>query len=424
MRRPTILVLAYSISPVRGSEYAVGWNYVTHMSRDHDLIVLYGLAGDHMGDIAEIAGAADTFGAAVTFVPVQPDRRASIANYLNRSGRIPFSFYVAYRYWHQNALAVARNILAERQIDVVHYLCPIGYREPGYLWLLDKPYVWGPIGGMNMRPLRAFFDLSFAAGVRTFGRNAANWLQFRLSPRLRRAVRRADVLIVNTTENRELVKRVLGRHAELLPENAIVAQQPERVPQDASHPLRLLWVGRIDQAKAPEILIEALATIADRKWHLVMVGDGPRREAIMTLARRHGLDGRITWTGRLDREAVARCFANSDVHVLTSLAEAHSTVLWEAMSAGVPTIAIDHCGMHDSICDACGIRVTLGPVADMRDGFANAIDQLVHDRNRVEQLSDGARVCAERNSWTRRTAFWKDCYAQAMAIHTKRKTTR
>ena len=49
-----ILVLAYAISPSKGSEYAVAWNYVTAMSRYHRLTVLYGTSGEHMGDTVEM----------------------------------------------------------------------------------------------------------------------------------------------------------------------------------------------------------------------------------------------------------------------------------------------------------------------------------------------------------------------------------
>ena len=49
-----ILVLAYAISPTRGSEYSVAWNYVTRMSKYHKLTVLYGCSGSHIGDCKEM----------------------------------------------------------------------------------------------------------------------------------------------------------------------------------------------------------------------------------------------------------------------------------------------------------------------------------------------------------------------------------
>ena len=44
-----ILVLAAFISPTKGSEYSVAWNYVKHMSKYNNLTVVYGASGDVLG---------------------------------------------------------------------------------------------------------------------------------------------------------------------------------------------------------------------------------------------------------------------------------------------------------------------------------------------------------------------------------------
>lgn len=419
--RRTILVLAYSISPVRGSEYAVGWNYVTQMARDHDLIVLYGLAGDHMGDIGEMAGVAEQFDGRVTFVPVMPDRRARIANHLNRTGRLPYSFYVAYRYWHLSALDAARRIMTDRTVDLVHYLCPIGYREPGYLWKLDRPYIWGPIGGIAPRPARAFFDFSFATGMKTLVRNWTNAFQFRTGRRVRHAIRRTDLLLAATTENAREVTRVHGKTPVFVPENAILAHDvAARIVSAPDQPLQLIWVGTIETRKALTILLGALATVDPTRWRLQILGSGPLLDASQREAETLGIAPGIEWLGKVPRARALECFRAADVHVLTSLAEAHSTVLWEAMSVGVPTMAIDHCGMHDSIDDASGIRIPLASIPEMRSNFARAIQRLIDDRGALQHLSAGALACAARNNWDRRRVFWNEAYEQAELIYSQR----
>ena len=55
-----ILVLAYQLSPTKGSEYSVAWNYVTRMSKYNHLTVLYGVSGIHLGDCDEMEGFAET----------------------------------------------------------------------------------------------------------------------------------------------------------------------------------------------------------------------------------------------------------------------------------------------------------------------------------------------------------------------------
>ena len=53
-----------------------------------------------------------------------------------------------------------KNIIENENFDLIHNLNPIGYREPGYLWKLNLPYIWGPIGGIPNRPSQLFTDLS------------------------------------------------------------------------------------------------------------------------------------------------------------------------------------------------------------------------------------------------------------------------
>jgi glycosyltransferase involved in cell wall biosynthesis len=279
---------------------------------------------------------------------------------------------------------------------------------------LDLPYIWGPIGGMNLRPLSLFFQLGFKDGITTALRNAANWLQFRFSPRVRRGMRRPEVLIANTSENADLIRRVHGRDTLLMPENAIeqLVSRPKRVRSE--EPLAMVWVGRIDTAKALDLLIEALGRVGSRDWTLDVAGDGPRRIQLEARAAELGLDA-IHWHGKLPRERVLALYDHADFHVLTSLAEAHSTVLWEAMSRGVPTVALDHCGMHDSICEKCGVRIPLGVVDEIVERLATLIEQAINDRTLAARLSVGARACAEQVLWSQRVGRWNSIYDLAIA---------
>lgn len=419
--RKTILVLAYSISPVRGSEYAVGWDYVTHMSEDHDLIVLYGLAGDHMGDLEEIDEETKrSFGDRVTFAPVRPGFMAQLLNAPNRAGRFVYLFYLAYRFWHRQALYEAEQICRERHIDLVHYLCPIGFREPGFLWRLNKPYIWGPVGGMPPYKWRLFAHAGKICAAKTFLRNIANWLQVYCTPRLRVALDRTDVLLAATSENAVMMRTLAAVDPVFLPENGIRTIYPTVAHDSANGELRLIWVGRIDARKALVFALSALARLKGKNWQLAVVGSGPLEESMRRLAQQLAISDRVTWYSRVPREQVLSLFKEADVHVLSSLAEAHSTVLWEAMANGVPTVAFDHCGMHDSICDQCGVRVPVSTRDQMVADLAETLEQLVADRAKVERLKRGTAFCAQQNSWTIRRKTWNRLYELAIERYAAR----
>ena len=248
-----ILVLAYAISPIRGSEYSVAWNYITHMSQYHQLTVLYGTSGDHLGDTGELETYMQKNPLPNTrFVFVKAKKSTNWINYFNKKGIWVYTFYLAYKQWHKSVYKKAEEILKEEQIDLIHYISPIGYREPGYLWKIKLPYIWGPIGGTNDIPFRLWGSVSSISGkVKLLCRTLANQVQLHLSPRIKKALRRCDVLLTATMANQQKIEKIHHVKSYWLPENGIVGEihhaNPDKFTRSKLH---FIWIGRIDANKA------------------------------------------------------------------------------------------------------------------------------------------------------------------------------
>lgn len=419
MTRKTILLLAYSVSPTRGSEYSVAWNYIREMSQDHDLIVLYGLAGDHMGDLEEVAQSQVCQNLPhVDWVPIRPNWLATLLNTPNRNGFMVYSFYLAYRVWHKQSYAIALELLKTRHIDLIHHLCPIGYREPGYLRKLQKAFIWGPVGGIDNRSVKLVLEKSWVAAIKVFLRNTINTLQFRFSPRVKHALQRADLLFSSTTRVQAHIRNAYKIDSIVMPENAITDEMLSRqrvVSAGSDDTLKLIWVGRIDEAKALDILLNALAPLKAKRWHLTVVGDGPSRGACAELALELGIDEKINWTGKLPRHEVDMHYKNTHLNVITSLFEGNPTVIWEAMSFGIPTLTLDHFGMHDTVCEKCGHKVsTHGSLSAVVDGVTSKIAQLIDHPEQIEHLSKGVHQCAKQYTWSQRRLDWSLHYDTAI----------
>jgi glycosyltransferase involved in cell wall biosynthesis len=100
----------------------------------------------------------------------------------------------------------------------------------------------------------------------------------------------------------ERLERGTGIAAEVMP------HPPQELPyRTESYDDFVLSVGRLDRAKRHELLLDALAT--DPTLQCVIVGDGPDRERLQEVARRHGLDGRARFAGRVDEEELAGLYA-------------------------------------------------------------------------------------------------------------------
>jgi glycosyltransferase involved in cell wall biosynthesis len=115
--------------------------------------------------------------------------------------------------------------------------------------------------------------------------------------------------------------------------------------------------------------------------------------------------------GNIPRTDVEDVFKKSDLHVITSMSEGNPTTLWEALSAGVPTISIDINGMKDVINKTNGFLIShTSPYKKIVDEFAQKIDQLCIDRDIIPQMKEGIKYTFDKNHWKHRESRWQEIY--------------
>ena len=160
-----VLLNAYAVAPNWGSEQGLGWNWVINLAKYCNVYVI--TEGEWQKEIEE----------AVNQLPYK-DNIHSYYNQLPDNVRKmcwnqgDWRFYRHYRKWQEKTLEIAREIIAEHKIDIIHQLNMIGFREPGSLWKIkDIPFVWGPVGAMKEVSLRHMEDSQY-------------WLQLRKSVNL------------------------------------------------------------------------------------------------------------------------------------------------------------------------------------------------------------------------------------------------
>lgn len=409
-----ILVFCYAISPTRGSEYSVSWNYVLNMSKDNNLVVIYGTSGDHLGDVDEFENYISKNPVNnAKFIPIRASLWVNVLNILNKKGIFRYSFYFAYNIWQRDVYSYCKNLIKVDDFDLIHFLCPIGYREPGYLWKLPLPYLWGPIGGTTNVNSKLLNALSFQGKLKYSFRTLANFFQLRYKYRVRMAIRRSDTLIAATTENMYRIKEVFDRDSYYLPENGVFSNSLSKSPRFffSNEILQLVWIGRIDEGKALNILIEALNKLKNiQRVVLNVVGDGFLKLRLEELAKIKGVHNSIVWHGLVSRVEVLNLLKDMHLHVLTSISEANTTVLFEAMSQAVPTLTLDHCGMHDTVCDKCGVKIPIKSYEQIINDIAFNIDRLIENPELIERLSEGVIECSNKYTWDKRRVFFNDIY--------------
>lgn len=412
-----ILVLAYAISPHRGSEYSVAWNYVINMSKSNKLTVLYGVSGNHMGDISDMEDFLNIKEIPnVKFIAVKPNRLVYFLNILNKNGIFVYSFYLALKVWNKIAYRKALEIVKNNKIDLIHFVGPIGYREPGYLWKIKKPYVWGPIGGTNNMSLMLAKSIPLLGKIKLVLRSIVNTIQFRYSVRVSKAIKNSTILISSTIATKQKIKNVHHKDSVYLPENAISGNICQNILKfDNMNLIILVWIGRVDANKSLKTLLKALTKIKNKdKIRLNIVGDGNLVSSLKDYCLNNDIDSMIVWHGSISRDSVFNILSESHLHIITSVLEANTTVIWEAMQNGVPTMSLDHCGMHDTICSKCGIKIPVIDNDQIVNDITSNLNNIIDNPSILKRMSDGTIECAKKYTWNKRIEIINDIYDLAI----------
>lgn len=409
LSRPRVLLLAYACSPEHGSEGGIGWHRALETARHCDTWVVMVDNFYAEGVRRRLASGGEIPGLHFAFVPK--------ARWQQIVERVPGLYYVAYHGWHRLAFRRAAELHAQVRFDLVHQVNFCGYREPGYLWRLDAPFVWGPVGGTQDYPWRFLGEAGFPGALTEAIRTAANYLQFRFSYRVRQAVRKASVLLAANSTNRRDFERVHGIRPQLMLETGIEPTIPAGRRRDSQRAeVRILWSGAHIPRKCLSLLLRALAVLpADCPYRLRVLGRGPRTAAWQKLARQLGVAQHIEWIGWVAHDQVAEQYRWADLFAFTSLRDTSGNVVLEALGAGLPVVCLDHQGVHDIVTSECGIKIPVTSRAEVIRGLADAFARLAKDHAGWEQHSAAAVRRAEEYSWSRQADRMAQVYRQLLA---------
>ena len=169
------------------------------------------------------------------------------------------------------------------------------------------------------------------------------WLALRLIPLLSAVVTTSPVLVKELQRCGSAPERLFALPCCLSQEQEQFGLELPPHEPDASEPLRVLFIGRLDSYKRLDWLLQALATLAT-PWQLVVVGDGPKRPRFEQLAQRlFPQASPVRFLGRLPETAKLEQLAAAHLLVLPSdrSNEAFGIVQLEAMAAGRIALAFD-----------------------------------------------------------------------------------
>lgn len=175
--------------------------------------------------------------------------------------------------------------------------------------------------------------------------------------------------------------------------------------------LRVVALGRFEREKGFDLLIDALGRLADRSFHLLLLGEGPEREDLRARAEALDILDRVTFPGFLQNPYPA--IRSADLFVLPSRSEAFPSVVIEALALGTPILATD-CPTGPAEILEGGRLGRLVPAEDS-EAMAEAIGDLLESPERLAQLRGLGKDSMERLDAVPVTRSFEERLAQVIA---------
>jgi len=113
----------------------------------------------------------------------------------------------------------------------------------------------------------------------------------------------------------------------------------------------LVFHGRVEYPKGVDLVIDALKIVVSRlpNTHLIIIGDGAEKKALVQQCQRLGLERQVMFMGSVPREKIGNYLSCADVFVTGTHFEAISVALLEAIACGLLVVTTKVGGVNEII---------------------------------------------------------------------------
>lgn len=379
-----ILLSSYSINPYKGSEDAVGWNWLLqvakHYNKPNDKVYVITKKFNEKDTIKGIKEyELDNVKLIIVDVP-------NCLNWFREKHSMFHHMY--YMLWQNEAYKWAKN--SKIKFDIIHHVTMGDFRITGKMYKFKDSYtIFGPVGGGQVTPksLKCYESNKFYEKFRQIVNNATMFL-----PSYGKNIKRFNAVYAVNAETAEILQKSSGRKIELLTDVALTDNLKNlhiNKRQDNSIP-RIIFVGRLIEKKGIIFLLDIIKALPfDLPFALEIYGNGPLKGQIKTQIIQNNLSDKVCLKGTLPYAEIYSVYKSADIFVLPSLRETGGTVLTEAMAHKLPICSLDMSISKTLSKNKCGLFTNVNQSKEeIINEFANNIAVLIKNPDLRRQLGE------------------------------------
>lgn len=355
-----ILFCNYEYPPLGGGGGMINALLAEELAKEHEVFVLTSQALDQPAYREE--NGVRIFGA-----PIMARSQRSVASLASMLSFLPAG------------MLLGRKLLARYSFDVIntHFVLPTG-----------------PVGDMLARLAGIPNVLSLHGGdLYDPSKRMSPHRNLLLRVWISSLLRRADAVVGQSMDTLNNMRRFYTPEIGGVRIPLGIRRPQFRPSTRAEHGLRdnevvLVTVGRLIARKGLPQLLTIMKGYKGRPVRLVVIGSGPEEEQLRALARSHGVEQQVTFTGHIAEEAKLQLLCLADIYVSTSQHEGFGLVYLEAMSAGLPIVCYDNGGQTDFLRDGeTGFLVSLNNL----QAFHESCSALIADAELRQEMGETSR---------------------------------
>lgn len=373
----TILITAYAVNPYKGSEEGTGWNLICQAARYNQIIAV--TRKNNRDDIQR-------------YIAANPDMEPITGKIIWLHFDLP-RWAIAWKkgpllsalYFYIWQFCVALWLKQKKlSFDIAHSVNFHSNWTPSFLWILGKPFVWGPVGNHPLIPKQYILSVY---GKKAFIKDrllwAVKWCFWNLDPFLYICRKKAAKVFCVNTQAAEKLRLPLSK-AIAMP--AVATEAPNMATAATDGLFTVLSVGRFVPLKGFDITIRAFAQFYNMlsplqcgKAKLIIIGTGPEKQKLQQLILSENMQHCIQLVEWMPRAAVIQQFQQSSVYLFPSH-EGAGMVVAEALSYGLPVVCLNNYGPGEYVHPQTRLAVKQGDYGTTVQQMALALLQLFSDK--------------------------------------------
>ena len=181
-----------------------------------------------------------------------------------------------------------------------------------------------------------------------------------------------------------------------------------------------MWVGRFIYTKRLDIALKTIAQLkdlSDLQFHICGTGNIDVVNKYKELAEKLGINNICIWHGNVENKRIHEMMRDSDLFFFTSIAEATSTVVPEAINNCLPIVCFNACGFGPLVTKDIGRTIELTTPKQSVMAFAEQIRSLYYDKDLLYNMSNNCKEALKQLLWDEKAKKVVGIYEKIISEH-------